>query len=214
MVKRYELTDAQWRRIEGFVPGKAGDPGRMGANNRRFVNAVLWVLRADGGSGQPVPHARHHPGARPSTGGDRKRGARDQALGRSRGGLTTKIHLAADTEGRPLRILLTPGQAGDVPQAPALLDGFRPAHVLADKAYDSNDFRALVEGAGATAVIPCNPTRKHQIPYDFEIYKARNRIERCFNKLKHFRRIATRYDRQAIYFLAFIHIASAMLWMR
>ena len=101
-----------------------------------------------------------------------------------------------------------------MPQALALLDGFRPAHVLADKAYDSNDFRALVEGAGATAVIPCNPTRKHQIPYDFEIYKARNRIERCFNKLKHFRRIATRYDRKAIYFLAFIHIASAMLWMR
>ena len=101
-----------------------------------------------------------------------------------------------------------------MPQAPALLDGFRPAHVLADKAYDSNNFRALVQGAGASAVIPCNPTRKHHIPYDFEIYKARNRIERCFNKLKHFRRIATRYDRKAIYFLAFIHIACAMLWMR
>jgi len=128
--------------------------------------------------------------------------------------LTTKIHLATDTQGRPVRVILTPGQAGDVPQAPALLDGFRPNHVLADKAYDSNSFRALIAETGAAAVIPCNPTRKHLIPYDFEIYKARNCIERCFNKLKHFRRIATRYDRRTIYFLAFIHIACAVLWMR
>ena len=119
-------------------------------------------------------------------------------MGRPRGGLTTKIHLATDTWGRPLRVILTPGQAGDVPQAPALLDGFRPAHVLADKAYDSNAFRTLIKDIGATAVIPCNPTRKRLIPYSCEVYKARNRIERCFNKLKHFRRIATRYDRRAI----------------
>ena len=94
------------------------------------------------------------------------------------------------------------------------MDGFRPAHVLADKAYDSNALRTLIADIGATAVIPCNPTRKRPIPYNFEIYKARNRIERCFNKLKHFRRIATRYDRRAVYFKAFIHLASAMLWMR
>ena len=111
-------------------------------------------------------------------------------------------------------MILTPGQWGDVPQAPALLDGFRPHHVLADKAYDSNAFRTLIAETGAGAVIPCNHTRKHLIPYDFEIYKARNRIERCFNKLKHFRRIATRYDRRASYFLAFIHIACFMLWIR
>ena len=101
-------------------------------------------------------------------------------------------------------MLLTPGQAGDAPQVPALLEGFRPNHVIADKAYDSNAIRTLIAAAGATAVIP----------YDFQIYKARNRIERCFNKLKHFRRIATRYDRRASYFLAFIHIACCMLWMR
>ncbi len=128
--------------------------------------------------------------------------------------MTTKIHLATDTWGRPVRVILTPGQWGDVPQASALLDGFRPNYVLADKAYDSNAFRDLIADHGAAAVIPCNPTRKNLIPYDFEVYKARNRIERCFNKLKHFRRVATRYDRKAIYFLAFIHIACAMLWMR
>lgn len=94
------------------------------------------------------------------------------------------------------------------------MSGFKAKHVLADKAYDSNHIRKLIEDAGATAVIPCNPTRKRLIPYDFEIYKARNRIERCFNKLKDFRRIATRYDRRATYFRAFIHIVCCMLWMR
>ena len=122
--------------------------------------------------------------------------------------------MLADTLGRPLRFILTPGQRGDVTQAPALLDGVEANHVLADKAYDSNALRKIIGDMGAQAVIPCNPTRKSPIPYDFNIYKARNAIERCFNKLKHFRRIGTRYDRRAIYFLSFIRLASAMLWMR
>lgn len=122
--------------------------------------------------------------------------------------------MAVDGQGRPLRIILTPGQRGDVTQAPALLAGLDPRRVLADKAYDSNALRAQIAAMDAEAVIPCNPTRKRPIPYDFEAYKVRNRIERCFNKLKHFRRIATRYDRRAVHFLAFIHIAAAILWMR
>jgi transposase len=128
--------------------------------------------------------------------------------------LTTKIHMAVDGRGRPLRLILTPGQRGDVTQAPALLEGLKAKRVLADKAYDSNALRAIVADMGAEAVIPCNPTRKTLIPYDFEAYKARNLIERCFNKLKHFRRIATRYDRRALCFLSFVHLACAMLWMR
>ena len=128
--------------------------------------------------------------------------------------MTTKLHLAADTHGRPLRVILTPGQAGDAPQAPALMQGFQANHVLADAAYDSNHIRACIAEAGAAAVIPCNPRRKRLIDYDKTIYKARNCIERCINKLKHFRRIATRYDRRALYFLSFIHLACAMLWMR
>ncbi len=135
-------------------------------------------------------------------------------MGHSRGGLTTKIHLATDALGRPLRIILTPGQRGDAPIAPDLLDGLTPKRVLADKAYDSNAIRALIRAMRAEPVIPSNPTRKHRIPYDFEAYKVRNTVERCFNKLKHFRRIATRFDRRAIYFLSFVQIAAAILWMR
>ena len=122
--------------------------------------------------------------------------------------------MAVDGRGRPLRLILTPGQRGDALLAPALLEGLNPRRVLADKAYDSNAIRALVAGMRAEAVIPCNPTRKQPIPYDFETYKLRNLVERCFNKLKHFRRIATRYDRRAIYFLSFVQLASAMIWMR
>lgn len=98
--------------------------------------------------------------------------------------------------------------------APALRDGFTPRAVLADKAYDSNAFSQIVAQTGAEAVIPSNRSRKPLIPHDPIIYKLRNRIERCFNKLKHFRRFATRYDRRAINFLAFIHLAAAMIWMR
>jgi len=122
--------------------------------------------------------------------------------------------MAADALGRPLKLILTPGQRGDAPLAPALLEGLSPRRVLADKAYDSNALRALIVDMGAQAVIPCNPTRKRLIPYDFEAYKLRNAIERCFNKLKHFRRIATRFDRRAIHFLSFLQLAAAILWMR
>lgn len=135
-------------------------------------------------------------------------------MGRSRGGLTTKINMAADTLGRPLRFILVPGQTGDVLSAPALLEGFKVQAVLADKAYDSNAFRQIVAATGAEAVIPSNRTRKLLIPHDPIVYRLRNRIERCFNKLKHFRRFATRYDRRDIYFLSFIHLAAAMIWTR
>ena len=134
-------------------------------------------------------------------------------MGRSRGGLTTKIHMAVDGQGRPLKLILTPGQRGDAPLAPALLKGLSPKRVLADKAYDSNALRTLIANMDAQAVIPCNPTRKRSIPYDFEAYKVRNTVERCFNKLKHFRRIATHFDRRARHFLSFVQLAAAILWM-
>jgi transposase len=122
--------------------------------------------------------------------------------------------MLADGRGRPLRFILTPGQTGDITQAAALLEGWRAGYVLADTAYDGRALREVIAGLGATAVIPSNPTRKHPFSHDRLIYKRRNRIERCFNKLKHFRRFATRYDRRAIHFLSFIHLAAAMLWMR
>jgi len=122
--------------------------------------------------------------------------------------------MLADTLGRPLRLIVTAGQAGDVTQAPALLEGQVGEAVLADKAYDSNALRAIIAQIGAKAVIPSNRTREIAIPHDALAYKQRNRIERCFNRLKHFRRFATRYDRRTIHFLGFAHLAATMIWLR
>lgn len=122
--------------------------------------------------------------------------------------------MLADALGRPLRFTVTAGQAGDITQAPMLLEGQSGDAVLADKAYDSNALRTLIAGIGAEAVIPSNRTRKVIIPHDTGLYKHRNRIERCFNRLKHFRRFATRYDRRTIHFTGFVHLAAAMIWLR
>jgi transposase len=120
--------------------------------------------------------------------------------------------MATNAEGRPVRFILTGGQAHDVTQAPALVRGWEPSHVIADKGYDSQAFVDGIKESGAIAVIPPRSNRKNPRAYDTEVYKQRNRIERCFNKLKHFRRIATRYDRKAVYFLAFIYLAATSLW--
>ena len=128
--------------------------------------------------------------------------------------MTTKIHMLCDMLGRPLRFLITPGQANDITAAPALLKGQEAGAVLADKAYDSNDLRQRIADMKAKAVIPSKRNRKIAIPHDADIYKNRNRIERCFNRLKHFRRFATRYDRRTIHFAGFVHLAAAMIWLR
>ena len=122
--------------------------------------------------------------------------------------------MLADALGRPLRFALSPDQAHDTTEAAKLLDGQSADYVQGDRAYDAKSLRETIAGIGATAAILPHPRRTQPYDYDRNIYRLRNRIERCFNKLKHFRRFATRYDRRAAHFLAFVHHASAMLWMR
>jgi len=122
--------------------------------------------------------------------------------------------MLADALGRPLRFSITAGQAHDITAAPALLEGQKAGAILADKAYDSNGLRETIAQMEAQAVIPSKRHRKVFIPHDTQLYKQRNRIERCFNRLKHFRRFATRYDRRTIHFAGFIHLAAAMIWLR
>ena len=108
--------------------------------------------------------------------------------------------MLAEKLGRPLRFLLTPGQVHDIVPAPALLEGRKAKAVIADTAYDSNALRDAICAMGAEPVIPSHPKRTHPFPLNKRLYKTRNRIERCFNKLKHFRRLATRYDRRDAHF--------------
>ena len=120
--------------------------------------------------------------------------------------------MVTDAKGQPLRFSLTGGQAGDAPQALPLLDGIKADFVLADKGYDSDAILRFIHEQGAIVVIPPRSNRLVQREYDRELYKQRNLIERAFNKLKHWRRIATRYDRRSIYFLSALHIAAAVTW--
>ena len=122
--------------------------------------------------------------------------------------------MACDGSGRPVRFLIAAGQSHDILAVPVLLEGQTPKAVLADRAYDANSLRQRLESIGAQAVIPSTRSRKIPIPHDATLYRLRNRIERCFNKLKHFRRFATRYDRNASHYLAFVHLAAIMLWLR
>ena len=119
--------------------------------------------------------------------------------------------MAADAQGRPVRFLLTGGETHDATQALALLEGFSPSHVIADKGYDSQGIVEYVERCNAVAVIPSRSNHKTPRPYCKTLYKCRNLIERCFNRLKHFRRIATRYDRKALHFLSFLQLATLAL---
>jgi transposase len=134
-------------------------------------------------------------------------------MGKSRGGLSTKIHAAVDALGNPVRLLLTPGQASEYGQAEALLDGFTPDQVLADKGYDSDAFVEAIKRIGAEVVIPSKKNRRQPRPLDRHLYKDRNLVERFFQKLKQFRRIATRYERLARNYQSMLSLVSAVIWL-
>jgi transposase len=142
-------------------------------------------------------------------------GNSEQHMGRSRGGLTTKIHAVVDTNGLPVQLGLTPGEAHDNRLCSVLLNELSPqTMLLADRGYDADWIRALASEQGAWANIPPKRNRKEAICFSPYLYRARNLVERFFNKIKQCRRIATRYDRLAANYLAFIKLASIHIWLR
>ena len=129
--------------------------------------------------------------------------------------MTSKIHVVVDEKGLPVRLSLTAGQASDKAAAPALLEGLPVSSiVIADRGYDWQHLIDLVAQRGGQAHIPTQRDRKLQRSVDPALYRQRNLVERFFCKLKHFRRIATRYDKLARNFLAAVAIASIRLWTR
>lgn len=127
--------------------------------------------------------------------------------------MSTKIDAAVDALGNPIRLLLTAGQASEYGQAESLIKGFKAEFVLADKGYDSDDFISKVTDCGACAVIPSRKNRLVQREYDRELYKERNLVERLFQKLKHFRRIATRYEKLARNYQSMLNLVSTLIWL-
>ena len=155
--------------------------------------------------------------ARPSACGGRaqgQRGADAQGLGRSRGGLSTKIHAATEALGLPIRLIGTPGQRNDIAFAHDLIDGIEAEAAIADKGYDADHLVDRIARVSAEAVIPPKRNRKAPRTYDTYLYKERNRIERFFNKLKQFRRVATRYDKLLANFMGFVKLAAIAIWLR
>ncbi|WP_407668743.1 IS5 family transposase [Oceanisphaera profunda] len=249
-MRHYLLRDDQWECIEELLPGKASDRGVTALDNRKFVEAVLWIART-GAPWRDLPdfyghwhrvYVRYsrwsHKGVwltimeelskeadfeqlmidgsivRVHQHGAAKKKSKDaEAMGKSRGGLTTKIHAAVDALGNPVRLLLTLGQASEYDQAEALLDGFTPSQVLADKGYDSDAFVESIQSVGAEAVIPSRKNRLEPRPLDRHVYKDRNLVERFFQKLKQFRRIATRYERLAKNYQSMLSLVSAVIWL-
>ena len=137
-----------------------------------------------------------------------------QAIGLSRGGLSTKIHATCDALGNPTGFHLTAGQVHDLVGADVLLDDIEAEALLADKAYDADErVRARLEEKGCTAVIPSKSSRKEPYSYDKHLYKARHLIENFFAKLKQYRAIATRYDKTERNFLSAIYLAASVIWL-
>ena len=142
-------------------------------------------------------------------------GNREQHMGRSRGGLTSKIHAVVDADGLPVGLGLTPGEAHDNRLCSVLLTGLHQGTMLlADRAYDADWIRDFASQKGAWANIPPKRNRKKPICFSPYLYRARNLIERFFNKIKQCRRVATRYDKLAANYLAFVKLASIRLWLR
>ncbi len=136
-------------------------------------------------------------------------------MGRSRGGLTTKIHAVVDAEGRPITLALTPGQAHDGRSAAGLLETIGDGDILlGDRAYDADWLRADVAARGGWANIKPMPTRKRVPSFSGFLYRYRNLAERFFNKIKHFRAVATRYEKRAENFLALVKLAATQIWLR
>src|ERR1043165_1114744 len=165
-----------------------------------------WTLDRD-------PDDRLHAREGTPLGIGRKRGEKKQAVGRSRGGRNTKIHALADAKGRLIAILLTGGEAHDCPVAERLIERVEEAErLLGDKAYDSAELREELKQRGTKPVIPNRSNRKRPFRFSKRLYKLRWRIETAFNRLKDFRRIATRYDKLARNYLASVCLAAALVW--
>lgn len=142
-------------------------------------------------------------------------GQASQALGQSRGGFSTKIHVLVDGLGNPLRFILTPGQRHEKTQAIPLLKDYQGEFVIADKAYDADELLDfIVSDMAAIPVIPPRSNRTQPRDYDHELYKARHLVECFINKIKWYRRLFSRFEKLDSRYLGFLYFASTLIWLR
>ena len=198
------------------LPERFGDPIKIHTRFSRWAKSGVWkkvfaILAADADNEYAMIDSTivRRPPAQCRC---PKKDGEDQAIGRSKGGLSTKIHAMVDALGNPLAFFLTPGQAHDLEGADALLPHLKADTLLADRAFDADErvIEPLI-AAGKAAVIPPKSNRKTPRQFDKEMYKARHLIENFVCRLKQYRAIATRYDKTARNFLAGIHLAASVI---
>ena len=207
-------TGSPWRDL----PGQYGPHTTIYNRFNRWAKAGVWVrifeelAEKSPGSMQFIDSSIIRAHQHAASG---KKGGEDHAIGRSRGGLSTKINAMVDLRGLPVAISLSPGQASDKSAVAGLLAAHpSPGDVVADRGYDARAIIDLIAAHGGRAHIPTQRDRKVQRSVDATLYRKRNLVERFFNKLKHFRKIATRYEKTARNYLAAVLIASSRIWLR
>ncbi|WP_439548788.1 IS5 family transposase [Falsiroseomonas sp.] len=181
---------------------------RMGVFDRIFA-----ALSAEGGPPERLMIDSTHLKAHRTAASLLKRGLFPRCIGRTKGGLNSKLHAACDGQGRPVVLLLTEGQASDHRGAALMLQRLPPAReLIGDRGYDSGRFRADLSARGIAPCIPSTRSRKQPIPHDAVLYRQRHRIEIMFGRLKDWRRIAMRYDRCAHTFFSAITLAATVIF--
>ena len=249
ILHRHDISDKLWNKIEKVLPGRKGSTGRPAMDNRKFLNAVFWILRT-GAPWRDLPpefgdwknthrrfsrwrdkgiwekiltevtldydtewimidstYCKCHQHAAGARGGN-------QAIGLTKGGRTTKLHLAVDSLGLPLMAFLTAGNVHDSQGAIELIKKLKGKYLIADKAYDSQDILDYAKKHGMEPVIPPRKSRKQQRFYDKFLYKARHAIENLFLKIKQWRGVACRYTKNLSSFQAVINISFIMVWSK
>jgi transposase len=206
-------TDDRLYRSWDDLPERFGQPNSLYRRYRRWAQQGIWDALFESGIPEDeletvMVDATIAKAQRFASGA---RGGGEEDLGRSRGGLTTKIHVLVDRRGRPLCYLLTPGQAADCRYAQALLEGVSFAWLIGDRAYDTDALRGWCAEHGVEAVIPSKRNRKAPIPHDRVRYRTRHRIENLFGRAKDYTRIILRKDKTSRSYAGFISLAFALI---
>lgn len=204
----------QWKDApRSYGPHKTLDNRFIRGSRLGIFDRIFAALAGEGPKPERIMIDATHLKAHRTAASLLKKEAVPRCLGRTKGGLNSKLHAVCDGAGKPLVLLLSAGQMSDHKGARLILDALPPAKaLLADRGYDSNWFRDALAKRGCKPCIPFTKSRKIPLPYDKTLYKQRHRIENMFAKLKDWRRIATRYDRCAHAFFSAICIAATVVF--